>query len=50
MEGDHLVGGDDHVNSHVVRTNGDFFARGEHLLSKCQPDFERRPREISKEA
>lgn len=38
MEGDRLVGGDNHVNLHVVRTNGDV-ARGEHLLSERQPDL-----------
>src|SRR6266702_6721606 len=48
MEGDRLIGGDNHVNPHVVRTNGDF-ARGEHLLSERQPDFDRQPREISYE-
>lgn len=38
MGGDRLVGGDNHVNLHVVRTNGDF-ARGEHLFSERQPDL-----------
>lgn len=38
MEGDRLVGGDNHVHPHVVRTNRDI-PRGEHLLSERQPNL-----------
>ena len=43
MEGDRLVGGDNHVDPHVTRTNWDI-ARGEHLLSERQPDLKNKKR------